>query len=70
MENVIIHNYAIKLNNEIIATAKDLGIAEFVYDKKLSKLIDKHSTHLCEVKDKLEIYDIEKDAIIKEIELN
>jgi len=70
MEGIEVHRYEITLNEELIGTARDLIIAEHIFDQKCQQLISKHYLNMCETVDRLKIIDVEKDAIIKQTEFN
>jgi hypothetical protein len=70
MKGIEVHRYEITLNGELVGTAKDLTIAELIFDKKCQQLFPKHYLTMCETVDRLKIIDVEKDAIIKQTEFN
>ena len=70
METIDIHNYVIKINGKLKATAGKLFIAEEYYKKLLNDLLIKHSSRLCEEIDNIELINIEKNAVLKKASFN
>ena len=70
MEAINIHNYIIKINGKIKATAEKLFIAEEYYKKLLNDLIIKHSSRLCEEVDNIELINIETNAVLEQADFN
>ena len=42
MEGIEVHRYEITLNGELVGTAKDLTIAELIFDKKCQQLFSEN----------------------------
>ena len=70
METIDIHNYVIKINWKLKATAGKLSIAEEYYKKLLNDLLIKHSSRLCEETDNIELINIETNAVLKQASFN
>ena len=70
MEAIDIHNYVIKINGKIKATAGKLSIAEEYYKKLLNELLIKHSSRLCEEIDNIELINIETNAVLEQADFN
>ena len=70
METIDIHNYVIKINGKLKATAVKLSIAEEYYKKLLNDLLIKHSSRLCEEIDNIELINIETNAVLKQASFN
>ena len=70
METIDIHNYVIKINGKLKATAGKLFIAEEYYKKLLNDLLIKHSSRLCEEIDNIELINIETNAVLKQASFN
>lgn len=70
METIDIHNYVIKINGKINATAENLSIAEEYYKTLLNCLVIKHSNRLCEEIDSIELINIETNAVLEQADFN
>ena len=70
MEAINIHNYIIRVNGKIKATAEKLSIAEEYYKKLLNDLVMKHSSRLCEEIDSIELINIETNAVLEQADFN
>lgn len=70
METIDIHNYVIKINGKLKATAEKLSIAEEYYKKLLNNLVIKHSSRLCEEVDNIELINIETNAVLEQASFN
>lgn len=70
MEIIDIHNYVIRINGKIKATAKNFSIAEEYYNKLVNDLFIKHSSKLCEEVDNIELINIETNAVLKQADFN
>lgn len=70
MEAIDIHNYVIKINGKLKASAEKLSIAEEYYKKLLNDLLIKHSNRLCEEIDNIELINIETNAILEQASFN
>lgn len=70
MEVINIHNYAIRINGKLKASAEKLSIAEEYYKKLLNDLLIKHSNRLCEEIDNIELINIETNAVLEQASFN
>ena len=70
MEAIDIHNYVIKINGKLKATAEKLSIAEEYYKKLLNELLIKHSSRLCEEVDVITLINIETNAVLEQASFN
>lgn len=70
MDGFILHNYEITINNKLVATSETIELAEELYSKKLTELIEKHTTRVCEEIDEIKLIDVDTLAIIKQETLN
>lgn len=70
MEVINVHNYIIRINGKIKATAEKLSIAEEYYKKLLNNLVIKHSSRLCEEIDSIELINIETNAVLEQADFN